>query len=57
MSGSPEILTSLHGRKLGLGPNGELIVGGTRVTNGIINGGPFAQAWLHPGSGIRARAI
>lgn len=29
---TPKILTSIHGRRLGLGPNGELIVNGSRVT-------------------------
>lgn len=44
MTGTPDILTSLHGRRVGLGPEGELIVEGTRVTNRKMLGGPFLQA-------------
>jgi hypothetical protein len=44
MVGTPKILTSLHGSRIGLGPNGELIVEGSRVTNPRQNGGPFRQA-------------
>lgn len=29
----PKILTSIHGRKLGIGPSGELIMNGARVSN------------------------
>lgn len=38
MAGTPPILTSLHGRKVGLGPNGELIVSGARVANATPSG-------------------
>lgn len=43
MPGTPDILTSIHGRQLGLGPNGELIAAGSRVSNGR-NLGPFGSA-------------
>lgn len=43
MPGTPDILTSIHGRRIGLGHNGELIVEGKRVTNPAF-GGPFQQA-------------
>lgn len=32
MTGTPDILTSIHGKRLGLGPNNELIVAGSRVS-------------------------
>lgn len=31
---TPNILTSIHGHRLGLGPNNELIVDGSRISNG-----------------------
>ena len=34
---TPQILTSLHGRRVGLGPNGELIVNGSRVSGATQN--------------------
>lgn len=43
MPGTPDILTSIHGKRIGLGPNGELIVEGNRVTNPRF-AGPFLQA-------------
>lgn len=39
---TPEILTSLHGRKFGIGPNGELIAGGSR-----ISGATPPALWKH----------
>lgn len=32
MAGTPDILTSIRGKRLGLGPNDELIISGSRVT-------------------------
>ena len=39
---TPQILTSLHGRKIGLGSSGELIVDGTRLSNGTVS-----DLWRH----------
>lgn len=39
---TPKILTSLHGKKVGLGSSGELIVDGSRVSNGAV-----VDLWKH----------
>lgn len=43
MPGTPAILKSVKGKQLGLGPSGELIVEGSRITEGR-HYGPFSQA-------------
>lgn len=37
MAGTPPTQTSIHGKRLGIGPSNELIVGGSRVSNGTLS--------------------
>lgn len=49
---TPHIMTSLHGRRVGLGPSNELIVDGTRVSNGTV-----AALWQHAPARVQDPAL